>query len=586
MDKTSSTFRCLSAKSMDPVGMPRGVGFMLKYQQTLLSFGLLFPLIANAHLISITPSAPFPDNAAAFTTYTTSFTVTNISAGAELTVIDKSILPSGVSITANTCGTVLAPGASCLITLALQTGMQGQILSGAVREWASPTVDGVEFPFNVCVSQALPNITLQPVTVNANLPALREPIVGHYNGKWLIVSGSTGDFHDFSHCDFITDIYVYDPQTQALSSVSISSTDLPASVRNQLVSSDPQFLQDGNTMYVIGGYFNADNTTWTTLDTFTAIDVPGMMHAVETAQTNLASYVKTLDGTPQFKVTGGQLGKIGDYFYLTYGQDYEGNYSGLTNTPVQTYTKSIYKFSVDLSTHPITVSIVDTKTNTDPTSGWRRRDYNLAPTMLGDTETLIALGGPFTPGEVALVWTNAIMFDSQLQSYDHVLNQQANQYSSSILPMYSQASKLSYVATFSGLSNLYWENGELVYNIDTNYGNILDLVRSDEHGKGQEYVNVTPIVGASPNIYIGLVANFLPVDNDTYYDGRGILQLDALPQTTPTLIGYFYGGLIAATQEIFGFPNQATNQVYAIYVTPSVPGTVNWQNVTNLNSGN
>jgi hypothetical protein len=564
--------------------------------KTLLSFILFIPLVANAHLISISATKPFPRNVAASSTSSATFQVTNISSKANVTVVDKSNFPasSGLSIASSTCGSLLTPGKFCTIKVSLRAPSVGKTISGALKEWAQPTADGVEYPITVTVSNSLPNITLQPVT-NGGLPALREPVIAHDNGNWLIVSGSKGGFHDFDSNDFITNIYVYNPSTLQVLSASMSS--LPAEVQHQLASSDPVFLQDGTTLYIIGGFYQETNLLWTTLNIITAIDIPGMINAITTAggnpsNVNLSPYVQyrspnTIPQSPaEFKVTGGQLGKIGSYFYLAYGQNCSGGgHSNDYCVPTQIYTNSIYKFTTnpDLSN----LVIVDHVTHPDSdNSGWRRRDYNLSPLMRGNTELLFALAGPFTQGNNALVWTNGITFDANLQANDNFINQQANQYSDAFLPMYSSGKQISYVATFSGLSNVYWLTSGLSYNNATNYGNILGLISSDASGNVQEYANLIPICGGQPLatcLYSGLVANFIPID--TYYDSRGILQLDNLSQNSPTLIGYVYGGLVTTTQLIFGFPNEASNQVYAVYVTPAGNGVVNWLNITNLYPG-
>lgn len=562
-------------------------------KSVFLSALLLSPAAAFAHLISITPTTPFPTTIAVPATSSAVFTVTNISAKAHVTVVDNSSFPadSGLSITSNTCGVTLAPAQSCTITVTLTATTGGRTVRGTLREWAKPTVDGVEFPISIRLTGTLPHITLNAIT-NGGLPALREPIVAHNNGKWLIVSGTTGDFHDFDYNSFITDLYVYNPSTKQVYTANVSKLGVGAdSVRRQLISSDPEFLQDGDTLYIIGGYYTDDNVNWTTLQTISAINIPGMINGIINGDADLSSHVTFNDSIADFKVTGGQLGKIGNYFYLTFGQDYEGVYSGLTcyrtkrNFATQTYTNSIYKFTTDPTLSTITIVDIMNHCDDDDT-GWRRRDYNMAPFMIGNTETLFAMGGPFTRGSNALVWTNGITFDEQMQSNDHFINQQANQYSSAVLPMYSASKQISYVATFSGLSNLYWGSNGLVYDNSTPYGNVLDLITSDANGNAQEYANLTPICGGQPLsscLYTGLVANFIAVDN--YYDSRGILQLDQLPQTTPTLVGYVYGGLVSTTQNIFGFPNNASNQVYEIYVTPLGTDSIHWRNVTNANPG-
>ena len=373
-----------------------------------------------------------------------------------------------------------------------------------------------------------------------------------------------------------------------------ASTNLPVTVLQQLKSDNPEYLQDGDTLYLIGGFYTADNVNWTTLNTISAINVPGMMNAVMTGNTNLAQFVTTNTSIPQFKVTGGQLGKIGNNFYLTFGHDCEGPYCAPATPPPptgsQTYTDSIYEFSADPTLASVTILNTITHPDAD-NSGFRRRDYTLVPFSVGTTPTLFALGGPFTQDpDNALVWTNGINFTANLQTNLNFINQQANQYLSPALSMYSTSRQISYVATFSGLSNLYWGTSGLVYDNSAPYGNILDLISSNAAGNVQEYANLQPLCSGQPVatcLYMGLTAQFIPTAENNY-DSRHILQLDQLPQNSPTLVGYIYAGLLSPDRVIFTdpTPSYATNTVYAVYLTPAGSGALNWQNITNMFPGN
>ena len=556
------------------------------FLRLILLFTLLFPMLAEAHLLSIQATQPFPTTVAASSLTSATFTVTNISSKTNLTAINQSNFAANgpVSITSSTCGSVLTPGQFCTIQLSLQAPLAGKNISTALKIWAKPSLDGVQFPINIAVTASLPNFTLVPVD-STLLPALRAPIVATHSDNWLIVSGSLVNFHDFNN-NFNTSLYVYNPSTAQMHTMVISSTNLPTEVIHQLASSDQEFLQDGDTLYIMGGYYTPDNTNFTTLNTFTAINVPGMINAILTNNTNLAPFVHYNTSIPQFKVTGGQLGKIGNDFYLAYGQDCEGIYVDSCSIS-QTYTNSIYQFSTDPTLS--TITILNTVTHHDlDGSGWRRRDYTLTPFIFNNMETLFAMGGPFTPGIEADVWTNGILFNGDLQDNSSFINQQANQYLSPYLPMYSANQNISYVATFSGLSNLYWSTSGLIYDGTTPYGNILDLISADASGNVQEYANLQPMCSGQPLascLYMGLDALFIPTGNA--YDARYILQLDQLPQDSPTLVGYIYAGLVSPGIEIFSPPQSTvTNQIYAVYAAPAVSNTINWTNISNLYPGN
>lgn len=121
-------------------------------QRFIFTVFLLLPLPAFAHIIAITPLAPFPSVVSVFSSpVTATFQVSNISANVRFTAIDQSELPRGLSISANTCGRVLAPGQPCTIQLTLNATSPTSIAT-YLREWAKPTADGVQFPVNVQVS--------------------------------------------------------------------------------------------------------------------------------------------------------------------------------------------------------------------------------------------------------------------------------------------------------------------------------------------------------------------------------------------------------------------------------------------------
>ena len=115
---------------------------------------LLVPTAAFAHIIAITANSPFPATMSTSSTATATYTVTNTSSHVPLTVIDQSQFPSSITIASSTCGKLMNPGQSCVINLRLQTSSTPQTISTELREWASPSADGVKSPINIQVSAA------------------------------------------------------------------------------------------------------------------------------------------------------------------------------------------------------------------------------------------------------------------------------------------------------------------------------------------------------------------------------------------------------------------------------------------------
>ncbi len=176
-----------------------------------------------------------------------------------------------------------------------------------------------------------------------------------------------------------------------------------------------------------------------------------------------------------------------------------------------------------------------------------------------------------------------LFLTEDLEYNSNFISQQGNQYAVPHLAMYSDKHKTSYVATFGGLSNLYWSTTGLEYDNTTPYGNILDLIIANTEGEVREYIELDPLCSGKPLnncLYMGLAAIFIPIEQ--YYDHRDVLKLDSLPKNTKTLVGYLYGGLISFSQEPFSDPNTVTNKIYEVYIDPSVEGRANWQDVTNM----
>ncbi|MDR3478664.1 MAG: hypothetical protein P4M14_11610, partial [Gammaproteobacteria bacterium] len=162
----------------------------------------LFCSTAFAHMILITATSPFPIQLNTSSVTNATFTVTNIASQIPITVIDQSQFPAGLSIKNTTCGSLIAPHQSCIITLQLQAPAQPVLISTELREKASPSADGVQFPIIInVVAATVPQLTVTPIAgtngtispsskqlVNkgGNLTFSATPNAGYKINQWLL----------------------------------------------------------------------------------------------------------------------------------------------------------------------------------------------------------------------------------------------------------------------------------------------------------------------------------------------------------------------------------------------------------------
>lgn len=242
------------------------------------------------------------------------------------------------------------------------------------------------YQFNIAQSTFPYNVVLTPITVTG-LPGLHSYVFGQDNGKWLIIGGRKDGLHArqpfnaFPVMQNNTSIYVVDVINNQIWSASLNV--LPNGINEQLQSTNMNFYQDGDTLYIIGGYsFSATANDHITHDKLTSINVSGLISAIM-ANTSIVPYFKQIANT-NFAITGGQLGKIDNDFYLIGGHRFDGRYNPMNNpTFTQTYSNAIRKFQIDNSGTQLSISnyseIVDQV-------NLHRRDYNLVPQVFPNGE--------------------------------------------------------------------------------------------------------------------------------------------------------------------------------------------------------
>jgi len=410
------------------------------------------------------------------------------------------------------------------------------------------------------------NIHIEPIQI-AGLGGLQSYAVGQHNGKWLIVGGRLDGLHrrqPFAAFDVAgnnNQIIVVDPLAQQKWTAPLSS--LPVALREQLSSTNMEFHQAGNYLYLIGGYgYHAATASRKTFDNLTAIDVPAVIDAVIAGNSFISFFRQVSDA--QFAVTGGHLKKINQTFYLIGGNKFDGNYNPQGNpTFTQVYTNAIRKFNlIDDGT---TINITHLPSITDPVN-LHRRDYNAVPQILPNgAEGITAFSGVFQPN-ADLPFLNSVNIDSTGHAVNNGFQQYYNHYHCGILPLYSALNNEMHTVFFGGIAQYYESAGVLVQDNNVPFVNTIARVSRNASGAMAEYKLPVEMPG-----FLGAGAEFIPIKSLPHYSNQ-VLKLDEFVADS-TLAGYIFGGISSSAPNIFftntGTQSSASNQLFKVYVVKS-----------------
>jgi hypothetical protein len=438
------------------------------------------------------------------------------------------------------------------------------------------------------------NIHIESINISG-LGGLQAYAFGQNNGKWLIVGGRLDGLHrrqPFAAFDVVgnnNQLIVIDPVTQQKWTAPLTS--LSAALQEQLSATNMEFHQDGNYLYLIGGYgYNAITATRKTFDNLTAIDIPKVIQSV-IGGTAFSSYFRQISD-PQFAVTGGHLKKINNTYYLIGGNKFDGNYNPMGNpTYTQVYTNAIRKFNI--SDNDTTLTITHLPTITDATN-LHRRDYNAVPQILPNgLEGITAFSGVFQPN-IDLPFLNCVNIDSSGYAVNNAFQQYYNHYHCAVLPMYSSSNNEMHSVFFGGMAQFFDSAGVLVQDNNVPFVKTIARVTRNASGVMAEYKLPVEMPGL-----LGSGAEFIPIQSIPQYNNE-VVKLDSLTADT-TLLGYIYGGISSTAANIFftnnGSQSTASSQIFKVYVVKNAAvklhklneqsmGTLKVQVFPNPNDGN
>lgn len=415
------------------------------------------------------------------------------------------------------------------------------------------------------------SVELTPVSIN-NLPGLHSFAFAQANGKWLVIGGRKDGLHArqpfnaFPESSNNTDIYVVDINTQQFWSASLNS--LPISIGEQLQSTNMNFHQIDDTLYLVGGYaFSDTENDHITFPYLTTVQVSGVIDAVIN-NSAMDGYFKQISDSA-FAITGGHLGHLDGSLYLIGGHRFDGRYNPMGHsTYIQSYSNQIRKFTIDNSGSQL--SFANYTAITDPVH-LHRRDYNLLPQVFTDgTEGYTISSGVFQPN-VDLPY----LYPVDITPFGHTPNTSFNQYlsnyHSAILCLYDSVDNQMHSLFFGGMSQYHYQNDSLIQDDLVPFVKTISQVTRFANGVLQEFqlpIEMPSLKGAS--------AEFIANQTLPHYS-NGVLKLSSISADT-ILAGYILGGIASSTENPFS-NNQtnltnADNTIYAVKLIKGAPSGI------------
>lgn len=412
-------------------------------------------------------------------------------------------------------------------------------------------------------------------------PSLQSFAWANVGSKILIVGGRTNGFHGFTGTSSVftpkrnnTNFYVVD-----LDAKKSYSLPIPQKYYYQLRSTNMESYHDGGTLYCLGGYgSNSEvdsppSNSYETYPNLFAINIADAMNAIENQDAAaLEASISMSASDDRLRVTGGELKKIGDYFYLVFGQNFSTIYTGGTTGA---YTQEVRKFKIDNSSGTPTITDYSADSCDWDDSSFHRRDLVVLENIMANGKKGITVyGGVFTPVANNAYFTPIYIEDDNGNTKittDNNFNQKFCQYAAPSISFHNYANGTTYTSILGGISQYSFDgNGnEVNSNGAMPFINTITTIAHNKDGSSVEYPQKTPTLPA----LLGAEAIFIPrYDLDFTSEVNSLVDFEKLKENAKDddngyFIGYMYGGIEASTpQSSPANPTIASNKLLKVYI--------------------
>lgn len=392
------------------------------------------------------------------------------------------------------------------------------------------------------------------------IPGLHSFAFAQWDGWWVVICGRINGLHGFFPFTAFPEnginasIRIIDPETGEMYSYAIDDLDLP--YPGQLKSTNPQYAQEGEWLYIAGGYGKMpESDDFITFPTLTRVHLPSLITNVIWNENPSAAFRQIQ--SPEMQVCGGEMDLLDDYFYLVGGHDFAGNYSQTqTSTFTQEYTYEIRKFKIEQVGDSLGIT---NYTVYHDEENLRRRDFSLAPIVQPNgNHGLCLYGGVFRPDADLPYYNPVYITDENIFEMDADYEQVFSQYTCPTIPLFDAQDQSMYTLFFGGLSvHYYQQNDEAVY-YDERVPFIKDITtfRRQADGSSLEFL--------MPQYFDELLGSnmiFVPNLEAPHYNNE-VFKLQEM--SGEVFLGYLFGGIKAEIPNIT--PSSASNRMFKVYI--------------------
>ncbi|MEM1042839.1 MAG: T9SS type A sorting domain-containing protein [Bacteroidota bacterium] len=424
--------------------------------------------------------------------------------------------------------------------------------------------------------EALP-FSLELVEVDVTgMPGLHSFAWAEHGGRWLFITGRVDGLHGIIESGAFAaeqangSLWVVDLAGDQVWSRSLS--ELGDAVADPLKVSNPQYHQEGETLYVVGGY-GTDSSTGDkiTFPTLTALDVPGLIGAVVNGGA-LAPHIRQ-SADERLAVTGGELRTLEGRYLLLGGHRFDGAYSPGGGSFTQAYTNQIASFL--LIDQGGTLGIDDVQTVTDE-DALHRRDLTVAPSFVRGqcdgapciTQAHTMYAGVFQPSNLPYRTQIHATLSDGLAFQESSFEQRFSHYTAPALPLWDEVTETMHTAFFGGMAQFYFDEdaGEVVEDRFIPFTDDIVTLTHEVAEGGTTYETVMPV--QMPGL-LGTNAALIPASVPR--SDLEIVRLRDLDERT--LMGYIVGGILSTMPNpgwmgMTAAETSASDRIFAVYLTP------------------